>query len=176
MVSCSLSRCGAACGSPSSLQHSLSLATWMYLSSAGPLSKKTERGVSSAKHFVRHPSVSSKDNTSEQGFCRSCLSDFNFFSHLISPEQTFLFSEALGSVQSVWLLNVLTSLTATLLKCLYPETVPKFFCTLMQTVKAFRCCCRLCLYHSLPHFALRTPEVATGADGFTPWLARAVAQ
>ena len=88
-VSCSLSRCGAARGSPSSLQHSPSWAPCTCLSSAGPLSKKTGRGISSAKHFARHPSVSSTDKASKQGFCQSSLSDFILFclSHPISDSR-----------------------------------------------------------------------------------------
>lgn len=83
-----LNRCGAARGFPSSLQHSPSQAFHTCLSSAGPLSKKSEWDFFS-KAFVRHPSASSKDKASKQGFCQSHLSDLIFFflSHSISDSQ-----------------------------------------------------------------------------------------
>lgn len=101
----------------------------------------------------------------------ACLTSSSFFL-IPTPEKTFFSSLALGSTECLVENLVLTSLTPTFLKRLCTEIVHNFLCMLIQTLKAFGCCCRLCLYRSLPHFVLGTSEVITGAGGFSPWLGR----
>lgn len=96
----SLNRCGAARGFPSSLQHSPSQAFHTCLSSAGPLSKKSERGISSAKHLLDilqcPPKIKLQSRTSVNPTC--LISSFSFFLiPSLTPKQTFFSSEALGS-------------------------------------------------------------------------------
>lgn len=96
----SLSRCGAARGSPSSLQLCSSQAFHTCLSSAGPLSKKSERGISYAKHLLAilqcPPKIKPQSRASVSPTCliSSCSS---FLIPSLTPKQTFCSSEALGS-------------------------------------------------------------------------------
>lgn len=96
----SLNRCGAAPGSPSSLQHSPSQAFHTCLSSAGPLSKKSERGISSAKHLLDilqcPPKIKLQSRASVNPTCLISSRSF-FLIPSLTPKQTSFSSEALGS-------------------------------------------------------------------------------
>lgn len=99
-VFCSLNRCGAARGFPSSLQHSLSQAFHTCLSSAGPLFDKSERGISSAKHLLNilqcPPKIKLQSRASVNPTCLISSCSF-FLIPSLTPKQTFFSSEALGS-------------------------------------------------------------------------------
>ena len=68
VVSCSLRRCSAARGPAAACSRAPAGHPARASALPGPSPRKL-RGISSAKHFLRHPSVSSKDKTSKQGFC-----------------------------------------------------------------------------------------------------------
>lgn len=149
----SLNRCGAAPGSPSSLQHSPSQAFHTCLSSAGPLSKKSERGISSAKHLLDilqcPPKIKLQSRASVNPTCLISSRSF-FLIPSLTPKQTSFSSEALGSTHHLVVKLLPDFLTPTFLKYLYAYNVCKFLHTLMQTLKAFRCCsCLIFIVHHL---------------------------
>lgn len=96
----SLNRCGAAHGSPSSLQHSPSQAFHTCLSSAGPLSKKSERGISSARRLLDilqcPPKIKLQSRAAVNPTCLISSCSFLLIPSL-TPRQTSFSSEARGS-------------------------------------------------------------------------------